>query len=246
MEGFIVLVFMFLVSYAIFKLFVPAQNTGKNGEKLVSKELKKLSEDEYYVLNSILIETKQKTVEIDHVVVSKYGIFVIETKNYYGYIYGDTYKEKWLKYNNDEIIFKNPTWQNYGHVIALSEVLNLPKEQFISLVCFSGETELRIKNGENVVNLYQLNDKILSYKKQIVFDDIIEIGNKIYDLDIYNLKTIQKHVEDIQELNIRKRELIEKEICPRCGDFLKKEELEHEFFLKCTNPKCTFKYQGYY
>jgi len=62
---------------------------GKAGEYWTKKELKKLGK-EYLIINDLMIRTEdKKTHQIDHVVISKYGIFVIETKQYDGYITGN-------------------------------------------------------------------------------------------------------------------------------------------------------------
>ena len=69
---------------------------GKAGEFWVKRELKKLP-SEYLVINDVMIKTNDKsTHQIDHVVVSKYGVFIIETKQYNGYIKGNEYDKRWL------------------------------------------------------------------------------------------------------------------------------------------------------
>ena len=90
------------------------------GEFWVKRELKKLS-DEYLVINDIMIKTKDgSTHQIDHVVISKYGIFVIETKQYNGYIKGNDYAKRWLIKNGKKKIYvNNPLHQNYGHIKSL-------------------------------------------------------------------------------------------------------------------------------
>lgn len=55
---------------------------GKAGEFWVKRELKKLPND-YFIINDAMVKTSDnKTHQIDHIIVSKYGIFVIETKQY--------------------------------------------------------------------------------------------------------------------------------------------------------------------
>ena len=60
-------------------------NVGKAGERRVARKLDWLPK-EYTILNDIMLRTQYGTTQIDHVVVSPYGIFVIETKNYKGWI----------------------------------------------------------------------------------------------------------------------------------------------------------------
>lgn len=64
---------------------------GKAGEFWRKKELEQLPKDKYIVLNDIMLKDAEGTHQIDHVVLSKYGIFIIEVKNYGGLIRGNEY-----------------------------------------------------------------------------------------------------------------------------------------------------------
>lgn len=101
---------------------------GNKGEKQVRKVLASLGAD-YKVYNDFIIPSQNgKTTQIDHCVVSKHGIFVIETKSHKGKkIYGSETGSEWTEYfaNGHEEKFHNPLWQNYGHVEALKDVLGL-------------------------------------------------------------------------------------------------------------------------
>ena len=91
---------------------------GRYGEKRVATILNSLP-DEYTIFNDVYIEENGKSTQIDHVVFSPYGIFVIETKHYKGWIYGDERESFWTKnINGNKYEFYNPLFQNYGHVKA--------------------------------------------------------------------------------------------------------------------------------
>ncbi len=212
---------------------------GMAGEFWVKRELKKLS-DEYLVINDIMIKTKDgSTHQIDHVVISKYGIFVIETKQYNGYIKGNDYDKRWLIKNGKKKIYvNNPLHQNYGHVKSLEEILNLPEENFISLVCIPSRATVSVKSN-NVTRIYDLIDKITSYK-----EDIIENPNEIYEI-INNLNITDKverkvHVKNAREIKSNKDEEL-KNKCPKCGGELIKRNGKYGEFMGCSNfPKCRF------
>lgn len=70
------------------------ENIGKMGERRVARKLNWLS-NEYITLNDVLLPTRYGTTQIDHIVVSPYAIFVIETKNYKGWIFGHQDSEEW-------------------------------------------------------------------------------------------------------------------------------------------------------
>lgn len=110
---------------------------GFMGEFWVKQELKKLPMDKYIVLNDIMVKQNNSTHQIDHLIISQFGIFVIEMKNYYGLILGEEHKDKWIQYlGKKKSYFLNPIHQNYGHVKALEKLLNLDNKYFIPIVCF--------------------------------------------------------------------------------------------------------------
>lgn len=212
---------------------------GMAGEFWVKRELKKLS-DEYLVINDIMIKTKDGiTHQIDHVVISKYGIFVIETKQYNGYIKGNDYDKRWLIKNGKKKIYvNNPLHQNYGHVKSLEEILNLPEEKFISLVCIPSRATLSVKSN-NVTRIYDLLDKITSYKEEVIGNP-----NELYEI-INNLNITDKaerkvHVKNAREIKSNKDEEL-KNKCPKCGGELIKRNGKYGEFMGCSNfPKCRF------
>lgn len=61
---------------------------GKYSEKLVNNKIQELPE-EYVVFNDLLFESNGYSTQIDHIVVSPYGVFVIETKGYKGWIWAE-------------------------------------------------------------------------------------------------------------------------------------------------------------
>ncbi len=216
---------------------------GMAGEFWVKRELKKLS-DEYLVINDIMIKTKDGiTHQIDHVVISKYGIFVIETKQYNGYIKGNDYDKRWLIKNGKKKIYvNNPLHQNYGHVKSLEEILNLPEENFISLVCIPSRAILSVKSN-NVTRIYDLLDKITSYKEEVIGNpnELYEIIN---NLNITDKNERKNHVRNAKLIKNNKDEEF-KDRCPRCGGELIKRNGKYGEFMGCSNfPKCRFVKQG--
>ena len=79
-----------------------------------------LDGDVYRDLNNVTIPTSNGTTQIDHVFVSRYGIFVIETKNMEGWIFGDEKQPQWTQsLYGKKFRFQNPLHQNYRHTKAL-------------------------------------------------------------------------------------------------------------------------------
>ena len=152
---------------------------GFMGEFWVKTELNKLPKDKYIVLNNIMIRSSKGSHQIDHIVVSKYGIFVIEMKNYYGLITGDEYKDKWTQYlGKNKYYFNNPIHQNYGHIKALEELLQMDNDKFISIICISNQANVKV-TAKNVTQLDFLNGLIKSYNTEIIDEILVEIKDKI-------------------------------------------------------------------
>src|SRR5437870_2475422 len=72
---------------------------GRSGERFVAKRLSELGSTNYRVLNDLLLSSNGSlaSTQIDHVVVSNYGIFCIETKAYSGWIFGNARDEYWTQ-----------------------------------------------------------------------------------------------------------------------------------------------------
>lgn len=105
----------------------------------------------YFPLNNITLQTANGTTQIDHIIVSKYGIFVIEAKNMSGWIFGDAKSAQWTQsLFGKKYRFQNPLHQNYRHTKALQEFLGVDESKLISLVMFWGECEFKTPMPDNV------------------------------------------------------------------------------------------------
>lgn len=172
---------------------------GFMGEFWLKLELKKLPKNKYKLLNNIMVEDEKGTHQIDHVVISKYGIFVIEMKNYYGLIIGNQYKEKWYQYlGKRKYPFHNPMYQNYGHVKTLSIALNLSEELFIPITCFSNQVKLKVTSNKPVVQVDTINRNILKYTEEIITCNLNELSLKIENMNILDKAKRKEHVKNIR------------------------------------------------
>lgn len=108
----------------------------------------KLEKDVYHRLNNITLPLADGgSTQIDHVIVSRYGIFVIETKNYKGWIFGNEKQRQWTQViMGRKYKFQNPLRQNYLHIKTLSDLLELEMSYFHSMIAFIGECELKTRD----------------------------------------------------------------------------------------------------
>ncbi len=137
-------------SLAAFLSFIYPLCKGWFGEKTVAIILSTLPQKQYQVINNVMLRKKSgKTTQIDHVVISPYGIFVLETKNYRGYITGSEQGEKWTQ--NKKYSIYNPLKQNYGHMKTLAELLELPEEIFVPIVVFSVEANVKVQSKKSYI-----------------------------------------------------------------------------------------------
>lgn len=238
---FVIFIFA-LVAFVCLLWFLPSK--GKAGEMRVAKILSKLPEEEYRVINNLLIKQGNKTTQIDHVVVSEYRIFVIETKHYRGWIYGDANREYWTQniYGNKYDLW-NPIHQNQGHIRALRRVLtDIPPGVFISIVTFSRQASLDIRNSENVIYWDELKKLICSYQRKLISTE--QAKNAYETLSAANIdsKDNQKqHVRHVREQISKREETIAKGRCPRCGGELVLRKGTYGPFYGCSNyPRCKF------
>ncbi len=173
---------------------------GAVGEKIVSSKLHSLPRDKYIVIDNIMLRTSRGTTQVDHIVVSIYGIFVIETKNYKGKIYGDEYSEKWKQYlGRNKYTFHNPVRQNYGHVKSLESLLGLSEDKFIPIVTFSGNAQLKVKTKGHVVYYSNLKKTILRYKTEVFsVSTVSQIAGKICALNVDSKDVRKEHIKDIR------------------------------------------------
>ena len=122
-----------------------AVRKGEIGEYKIDIQLDQLPKDCRY-LSDLLIKNPRATSgysQIDHVVLGPYGIFVIETKNYQGTIYGGKDRKTWSV--NGKFKMMNPFVQNYGHIKALSSLIDRKyEESFISIVSFTKRSTFEV------------------------------------------------------------------------------------------------------
>lgn len=149
--GFLALIVILIV----IKILASARFKGWFGEKSVSNGLAKLDPRTYTVFHDLYLPRPdgQGTTQLDHVVVSPFGIFVIETKNYRGWIFGSEKQREWTQqiYKRKER-FQNPLHQNHLHIRALMDFLDLTESSFHSVVFFIGDSQFKTPMPPNVLN----------------------------------------------------------------------------------------------
>lgn len=143
-----------------------AVSVGEKGEAMVRDVIEDLPSDRYVVLHDVWLpmETGGET-QIDHVIVSPFGIFVIETKNWKGMIYADEKSPVWTKYNcGYKDTYKNPIRQNYKHIVSIREKFFRVEREFVfGVVAMSPEADFKYGVPKGVVYYDELGSWIMGY-----------------------------------------------------------------------------------
>lgn len=186
-----------------------SKKLGKSGENKVKHMLDQLSSG-YVTINDLMIETNIGTNQIDHIVVCPKGIFIIETKNYTGDIYGREDEKFWIQHLTQSDIknkFYNPIWQNNGHISAVKYKLNgIVSCDIISIVCFDERCTLKkIKSKVPVLYFGELKKYIRNYKsdKKITKKQVEEIVTILKSSNVRGIgkrKAHSRYVEKRQKI----------------------------------------------
>lgn len=243
---FVLIVFMAL--FFALSLFIGLKMPmwkGKLSEKLVSNKLMKLP-NEYVLFNDLLFENNGISTQIDHIVVSPYGVFVIETKGYRGWILGGEDSEYWTQtiYDNKYKLY-NPIRQNAGHVRFLRHMLscsvNIP---FIPIVVFNNSAELKVNTNKSIViNRFKLNGVILRYNTPVLNSETINwiIRTINHNRIIADKTKLKRHIQNTKYRQYSSLNKIKQGVCPRCGGRLVLRKGKYGSFYGCSNyPKCKF------
>lgn len=251
--------------------FMVLFDKGAMGEYRTYRDLSYLEhEGARFLYNCYLPREKGKTTEIDLIMIHRSGIYVFESKNFSGWIFGNEDNKTWTQSlrgrrgRAHKEHFYNPIWQNDGHIKwMINRLGNEYNTCFHSLIVFSNRCELKdvsyYSNGVYVINRYEvagLVNDIDSHMGSCLSNTDIE---KIYGIlsQYMNVsdKVKQEHVENIKHPNRNNRSTkVDKPmvntqtdmICPKCGGKLvlrtaKKGQNVGNQFYGCSNyPKCRF------
>lgn len=217
---------------------------GARGERLVAGRLRKGLPDEYLMLNDVYLPLPDgTTTQIDHIVVSQYGIFVVETKTYAGWIFGDEKSPEWTQsIYRKKSRFQNPMRQNYRHICTLADNLGIDKSYFQGVVAFTGDCTFKKDMPEGVVYSRNAADYIRSFGQPLIKSEQVgEVASVIAEWQgTLSEGQIKDHVANLKNRHAAGREG-EAPLCPYCGGemVLRKRNVGGKPFYGCKSyPKC--------
>lgn len=218
---------------------------GAYGEYLIYQKLRGYEEKgAKFLFNVYVPKENGETTEIDVLMIDKSGIFVFESKNYSGWIFGSEKQTNWtqtlpVKGQKAKNKFFNPVIQNNGHIKHLKSVAGEEIPMF-SVVVFSDNCELKKVQVESVPVVCRRDvvaavEKIKGGAEEYTFENGMEaVYDMLYPMTQVDKSVKEQHIAAIQEKTGAKKEepapapevtvapepaVAETDgmICPRCG-----------------------------
>lgn len=192
-------------------MFTHNFDSGAYGEYLTEYMFSNENIEGYFKsLHNIYIPYKGKTSEIDVLLIHEKGLFVIESKNYSGWIFGSEDQYKWTQVLNkqNKNKFYNPIKQNETHIKALSQYIDTDRKQMISFIVFSERCELK-KVPEDTEQykilrrhhlLRELRKELNKRESVFTYEDIRDIYDSLKPLTEVTEKVKQEHIERIKAI----------------------------------------------
>ena len=217
---------------------------GYLGELFVRFMLRvRLDKSTYFSLHNVTLATPDGSTQIDHVIVSRFGVFAVETKNMRGWIFGSERQTEWTqKIYKRTFKFQNPLRQNFKHTKALESSLQVPPDTVHSVVVFVGGSTFKTDMPANVTYGGGCADYILSFT-QPVFSDA-QVQDLLQRLQTGRMApTRATHHQHVQHLKERSNPQAAR-TCPQCGSALVLRTAKSgaqagtQFWGCSTYPKC--------
>ena len=200
-----------------------------------------LDSHEYVRFHNLIIPSRNGTAQLDHLLVSRYGLFIVETKNKQGWIFGSRDQAKWTQtFYRKKYSFQNPLRQTYRQKKVLAEFLEVNESVIRTVVYFVGDCEFRTHMPDSVINS-RPGDYIKQFKRPVLSE--LEVDGTIEKLRRYRSESTIKTRDHLRSLRERHGS---NTICPKCGSDLvertaRKGANAGSKFLGCGNyPRCRF------
>ena len=212
------------------------------GEKKASLNIwVSLNANVYHRVHDLIIPSRNGTTQIDHLLVSKYGLFIVETKNRSGWIFGAEDQVKWTQsVFGKKYTFQNPLRQTFRQKKVLSEFLDLGEALIHTVVYFVGDCKFKTPMPPIVLRS-GFGRYIKRFKTEsLSSDEVRRVLKKLNNHVSENKLTKRDHVKSLRERHNSDT------TCPKCGSRLvkrtaKRGKMAGSMFLGCENyPKCRF------
>lgn len=200
-----------------------------------------LNSNTYRRFHDLIIDGKSGTTQIDHLLVSPYGLFIVETKNLTGWIFGSENQSKWTQtLYRKKYSFQNPLRQTYRQKKVLSRFLSVDESIVHTVVYFVGDCKFKTPMPTNVMRS-GLGRYVKRFRTPVLSSaEVDRIVAALVRYDSESSLTSRDHVRSLRARHTSNTD------CPRCGSALvertaKKGPNAGSSFLGCSGyPRCRF------
>lgn len=200
-----------------------------------------LDKQTYHRFHNLTLPSSNGTTQIDHILVSQYGIFIVETKNKSGWIFGSEDQSSWTQsIYGKKYSFQNPLRQTYRQKKILAQFLSVDESRIHTVIYFVGDCKFKTQLPSNVIKS-GLGSYIKRFTGHVLsIDEINRIIRQIEQHSTESALSIDDHLRSLRERHNSNTN------CPKCGGVLKLKEAQRGprtgmKFLGCENyPRCRF------
>lgn len=185
--------------------FASPKARGQRGEARTSEILQQYAtEVGGFVIDDVILPYGKGTQQIDHILFAPAGVFVVETKNWGGWIYGKDEDQYWTQTIGINRIQKhqhyNPVKQNHVHIKAVKvHTKEYDKGKFYNMIVFFKNNTEHI-NSQHVVGSSELLDCLRSFKeKRYTLAHLKVMYDRIYYYIEHPVTTHDQHVQSIRQ-----------------------------------------------
>lgn len=195
----------------------------------------------YRRFHNLIIPSSHGTTQIDHLLVSPYGLFIVETKNKSGWIFGSENQSQWTQVLfNSRYAFQNPLHQTYRQKKTLAEFLGVNESHIHTVVFFVGDCTFKTRLPGNVITS-GIGSYIRNFRDHVFSPQ--ETNIIVKNLEEHNSTSALRKNDHLQSLRERHSST---SVCPKCGSALVERTARNgrgagSRFLGCSGyPKCRF------
>jgi predicted RNA-binding Zn-ribbon protein involved in translation (DUF1610 family) len=205
-----------------------------------------LDKHRYTLFKNITLPTEEGTTQIDHIIVSRFGVFVIETKNMQGWIFGNPQQKTWTqKIYRHTTKFQNPLHQNYKHTQTLIAALDIDSDKVFPIIVFVGDCTFKTDMPNNVLYVGGYIRFIKNKTQPLLSDSEVQaICTKIQTGRLTpSIRTHIDHVKHVKSI-VEEKQKQPVNACPKCGRPMilrttRSGNNQGRQFLGCSGyPKC--------
>ena len=226
-----------------------AEIRGEDGEdevlSILERKLPLGGDYGYRIVRNLMLETPTGTTQLDFTIVSAFGIFIVEVKNYQGWIFGNPSNPRWTQSlkGGKKFQFQNPIRQNFKHLAVLSEKTGIPQNLIFPVIAFSQDSEFKTEMPANVMHFDDVVDYIQKFHSIIIKpEQLAEILEAFLSWDnAIDKEKKRDHVQNLKDAHAPASIHDRNVFCPVCGNrmVLRRSRRDGNQFWGCSKyPGC--------